>query len=426
MNRTLEKSIFQSISHSDTLLINEAQDQLQATGQNVHKFGFGQSPFSPPKAAVEWLKQYADQHDYLPVAGLASLRDAVANAYQSWRESPISADDVVIAPGSKMIIYAIMACFKEATVLLSEPSWVSYAPQARLCGHHTHWIPSSCEVSWKLTDEALDQACRATNPDKPRVLVLNYPGNPTGMSYSDLELQSLAKVAQKHNIWIISDEIYSRLSHQGDHQSIARYYPDKTIITTGLSKWCGAGGWRLGLGIFPRQLDAEFKLAYQGIASETYSTTAAPIQLTARNIYQDMSAWEGYIQEQRTLLSTLAAQVVQILNAADIKVHQPDGGFYVLPDFSYYQDRLKKKGIHTASELCQYLLSDASVAVLPGSAFGCRPSQWVVRLCYVDFDGEAARTYLQQRSELTAADCAQFAPSVIKGAKAISASMRSL
>ena len=120
----LEETNLRPISHSETLLINEAQDNLKKTSdKKIYKFGFGQSPFSPPISAVESLKNYAPQHDYLPVAGLDTCRNAVAKAHENYRPN-ISGDDVVIAPGSKMIIYSVMACYQNATVILPQPSWV--------------------------------------------------------------------------------------------------------------------------------------------------------------------------------------------------------------------------------------------------------------------------------------------------------------
>ena len=150
----LNDTHLREISHSETLLINEAQDKLRETNNKIFKFGFGQSPFAPPKLAIESLKGHAAEHDYLPVAGLKECRDAIASSHVDYRHN-IQSDDVVIAPGSKMIIYAVMACYKDATVLLPQPSWVSYAPQASLLDHTVELIPTNFESEWKINANSL-------------------------------------------------------------------------------------------------------------------------------------------------------------------------------------------------------------------------------------------------------------------------------
>ncbi len=406
------------ISHSETLLINEAQDKLRESNNKIFKFGFGQSPFSPPSLAVESLKSHAKEHDYLPVAGLMECREAVAKAHQSYRAN-IDRSDIVIAPGSKMIIYAVMACYKNATVLLPQPSWVSYAPQASLLNHNVQLIPTNFDAQWKINPVSLAAACELITDNTPKILVLNYPNNPTGMTYTASELEGLAEVARKYNILIISDEIYSWLNHEGSHTSIAEFYPEGTFVTTGLSKWCGAGGWRFGAGIFPLNASNEFKVTYNGIASETYSTTAAPVQFAATDIYNNMDQLSSFISTQRSILKSLSSEIVGKLTATNVRIHQPDGGFYIFPDFSNYSEKLTAKGIHTAEEFCVELLNTKGVAMLPASAFGFDQSQLFTRMCYVDFNGAKAIEAINSGEALSAAFFDEYAPSVIQGIDAL-------
>ena len=414
----LNDTDLREISHSETLLINEAQDKLRESNNRIYKFGFGQSPFSPPELAIRSLKDHASEHDYLPVAGLKECREAVAKAHSGYRDD-ITSDDIVIAPGSKMIIYAVMACYKNATVLLPQPSWVSYAPQASLLNHDVQLIPTSFEAEWKISAEALNEACQNTKSDSPLILVLNYPGNPTGMTYSSEELKSLAEAARKNNVLVISDEIYAWLNHNNEHASIAKFYPEGTFITTGLSKWCGAGGWRFGTGIFPLNASKEFKITYNGIASETYSTTAAPVQFAATDIYNNMDKLVPFIDAQRKILQELSKIIVNDLKQANVRIHQPNGGFYIFPDFSNYKSQLLNKGIDTAEKLCVELLNQKGVAMLPASAFGFDETHFYSRMCYVDFDGSAAIEAFQNGAELNREFFETHTPSVIGGIQAL-------
>ena len=380
-----------SVEKSQTLLLNEQSRTLENTGQEVFKFGFGQSPFPPLGSATEALRQHSGAKDYTPVQGLPELRQNVAAFHRAVDQIDVDADQVLIAPGSKILIYAVMAAFSKADVLMSAPAWVSYAPQARLLGHAPIKVETTFDQRWRVTAEALEQAVRTkADPSVPSVLILNYPGNPDGLSYSDDELRALAACFRKHNILVVSDEIYGLLHHQGEHVSLARHYPEGTIVTGGLSKWCGAGGWRLGVALLPKALEGEFKDTLLGIASETYSCASLPVQRAACQAYQWNDETQGYLAHQRRLLAAIGGWMAQQLTRAGLKVHAPVGGFYLFPDFSNLAANLSSADVHTSSALCERLLADTGVALLPGDAFGMAPEHLCARLAYVEFDGQEA------------------------------------
>jgi aspartate aminotransferase len=236
----------------------------------------------------------------------------------------------------------------------------------------------------------LDEICTRENDKyKPRMLILNYPGNPDGGSYSPDELKELADVARKYNVILLSDEIYGPLHHEGRHFSVAKYYPEGTIISGGLSKWCGAGGWRLGTFIFPRDLHWLLR-TMASVASETFTSVSTPIQYAAVRAYRVDARIERYLCHVRRILSTLGNECWKILSDAGIQLTKPTGAFYLFPDFSPLADTLASRGITTSDALCNKLLDDTGIAILPGSSFG-RPSQELTaRIAYVDFDGARA------------------------------------
>ena len=142
-----------------------------------------------------------------------------------------------------------MASFRKASILIPSPAWVSYEPQAALLGHSVIRILTNTEKRWRVTHEDLDEAASRAPQDAQRILILNTPGNPDGLIYLPNELEELATVMRKWDILVIADEIYALLTHDyssGEFKSLAAFYPEGTCITTGLSKWSGAGGWRLG------------------------------------------------------------------------------------------------------------------------------------------------------------------------------------
>lgn len=166
---------------SATVSINEHSNALIAEGRTVYKLGLGQSPFPVPDAVVEALRAHAAEKDYLPVRGLFALRRAVAHYTERTAGIDRTAEDVLIGPGSKELMFLLQLAF-DGEVVIPTPAWVSYAPQAQIVGRRVRWVPTGAESGWMLTPEALERVC-AEDPERPRLLIiLNYPSNPTGLT----------------------------------------------------------------------------------------------------------------------------------------------------------------------------------------------------------------------------------------------------
>lgn len=372
---------------SSTVSLNERCNRLLSEGRDVIKLGLGQSPFPVPEPVVESLRRHASEKDYLPVKGLPALRDAVA-AYHT-REDGVerSGDDVLIGPGSKELMFLLQLVFY-GDLVIPTPAWVSYAPQARIIGRQVRLLSTRAEDEWRLSPEGLESLCEQ-DPGRPRVVILNYPSNPTGGTYRLDELRALARVAAKHRVLMLSDEIYGELHHKGQHVSIARFYPEGTIISSGLSKWCGAGGWRLGTFLFPPRMRWLLD-AMAAAASETFTSTSAPIQYAAVTAFERGALIEEYLARSRKVLGSLGRWCHKRLVDAGIDCVKPAGAFYLFPDFTPSRDRLAARGIRTNRQLTERLLEETGVAVLPGVDFGRPDEELTARMAYVDFDGAAA------------------------------------
>lgn len=381
---------FRRIGQSGTLSLNEKCALLEQAGRSVCKFGFGESPFLPLGRVRQALQAASCRKDYTAVAGLPELRGKIAAFHCEADGYPIAAEQVLVAPGSKPLIYSLMHAFSQAIVFLPAPGWLSYAPQARLAGHEVALIPSSHQERWRLAPAALDEILsRHSQTDRHKIAVLNYPGNPDGLTYSRAELEALADVFSKHGVWVISDEIYALLHHQGRHISLASIYPQRTLVTTGLSKWCGAGGWRLGALILPSDAPDGLYDALVGLASEIYSCASVPIQAAALSAYELDAELHRYLTGQRQILAAIGQTIHAALVERGLRAHPPQGGFYLLLDFSPFAESLAGRAIVTDRQLCEGLLEDSGVALLPGSAFGLPADALTARLAYVDFDGAA-------------------------------------
>lgn len=378
---------------SATLNINEISNALLAQGKQVYKLGLGQSPFPVPQVVVDELKVNAHQKDYLPVRGLPALQQAVAGYLERTQGLNFDPRHVLVGPGSKELMFILQLAYY-GDLVIPTPSWVSYAPQAHIIGRPVRWVPTRAENKWLLTPDELDKLCRE-DPFKPRIVILNYPNNPTGYSYSDAELQALANLARTYKIILLSDEIYGELQFDGGHRSIARYYPEGTIISSGLSKWCGAGGWRLGTFAVPRELDW-LVAGMATVASETFTATSAPIQYAAVRAFHGGASIERYLWQSRRILKALGEMVHTALTAAGLSLSPFDGGFYAFPDFSPLREQLAARDITTSQQLCTRLLEETGVATLPGDCFGRPVTELTVRLAYVDFDGARALAAAEQ------------------------------
>jgi aspartate aminotransferase len=372
---------------SATLAINERSDQLISEGREVYKLGLGQSPFPVPDAVVEALRAAAPEKDYLPVRGLRLLRDTVAEFLQRRHGIERARRQVLVGPGSKELLFITQLAYA-GELLVPSPSWVSYAPQARIIGRRVTWLQTDLAHDWKLQPETLDEHC-AANPGLPRLLILNHPNNPTGVNCTEKELAALAAVARRHEVLVISDEIYADLDHEGRTSSIAHHYPDGTVVSTGLSKWCGAGGWRLGLFSFPAELEW-LCAAMAAIASETFTSVSTPIQYAAVRAFEGGPEIDNYLGNCRAILRRLGRHCDASLRAAGCELPKLDGAFYLFPDLSRHRERLAAHNIIDSPSLAERLLEDTGVATLPGSAFGRPRNELTLRLSYVNFDGAAA------------------------------------
>ncbi|WP_459212305.1 pyridoxal phosphate-dependent aminotransferase [Aquimarina rhabdastrellae] len=377
--------MYRHIEESQTLLINTQSQVLEAQKKEIIKFGFGQSPFLPPEFVIDSLTKATYHKEYSSVQGDAQLRENISKFHEKHNGLVIKPENILIAPGSKILLFSILMAFEKADVLIPAPAWVSYEPQTKLAGHNSIHLATKYEERWRVTSATIREATKRKE-HKTTIMILNYPGNPDGLTYTEQELIEIAKVAREMDILVISDEIYGLLTYSGDHHSFAKYYPEKTITTTGLSKWCGAGGWRLGVAMLYDTVAPEFKKALIGIASETYSCAPTPVQIAARTAYKDFELIKSYLTYQNEILYKIGIFCTEKLNASNIKVHEPQGGFYIFPDFSTHKEALAKKGILTSIQLCEQLLKDTGVAILPATAFGFEEKYLAARLAFVDFE----------------------------------------
>ena len=397
------KDKIKNLNLSATLKINEISKNLELEGKEVIKFGFGQSPFHVPDAIVNELKKNAYQKSYLPIEGLYELRNAVAKSESKKKNKNFKSEQVIIGPGSKELMFLLHLCF-DGEIILPTPSWVSYKPQSIIAENKYHWIDTSSENNWYPTASSIEKLVTKNNKKK-YLLILNSPNNPSGQVCKNL--REISEIIQKYNIFVLSDEIYSDLTFDNKYESIFNYCPEKVIISNGLSKWCGAGGWRLGYFLIPAELK-NLQNSIKVLASETFSSVSAPIQYAAVKAFTDDHS--DYIKKSTNILKGIGKFVYKNLNSNNIIVNKPLGGFYLMPEF------LNKK-FNSSAEMCSDLLNKKGVAILPGSDFGFAKNRMIARVSYTDFDGENFMSKINVNTDIDENLIMQLAPKVVKGIK---------
>ena len=395
------KDLVKSLKPSSTLAINETSRKLEEQGRKIFKFGFGQSPFKVPVDVVEELKTNAHQNQYLPMQGLSKLRDAVAKYTSSKKNLNYKSENVIIGPGSKELMFLLHIIF-DGEIILPAPSWVSYAPQAILGRNKVKILQTKAENNWFPTAKEIEEFI-IKDKHKNYLLFINSPNNPSGQICENLE--EIAEVTNKYNLIILSDEIYSELSFERNYKSISDYCPNKTIISTGLSKWCGAGGWRLGYFIVPDSLN-KIKDMINVLASETFSAVSAPIQYAAIKAYENDHS--DYINESRKILKAVGNYVYENLKSNKILINKPQGGFYMMPEF------LNKK-FNSSAEMCDDILNKTGVALLPGSDFGFDQNRMLARLSFTDFDGKKFMEEIEDNTKIDDTLIYELAPKIVEG-----------
>ena len=405
MSNLTKKNIL-ALKQSSTLIINEKCKELISKGKKIYQFGFGQSPFPVPEKIVNALKENAHRKEYLPILGLLQLRESISTYLQKKIGIKYPKENIVITPGSKEAMLLLHVAFN-GEIILSAPSWVSYEPQAVIGRNKVHWIQTSRENNWFPTAQQLEKKIKSLKK-KNLIFILNSPNNPSGTVCKNLK--ELAAVAKKYKLIVLSDEIYTDLTFCNKYESISQYYPERTFISGGLSKWCGAGGWRVGFFAVPDKL-SELLENIKTLASESYSTVNSPSQFAAVEAYR--GDFTDYKAKTINILNSVGNYVYNNLKSNKVIINPPQGAFYLMPEFP-------NKKYKTSTELCETILNDTGVAMLPASDFGFSPKKMLTRLCYIDFNGTEFLNAKINGKMIDDKIIEKYAPNVVEGIKRLS------
>lgn len=366
-------ALARSIKPSATLAISARAGELAAAGRKVFNFSAGQPDFAPPAAITRAVTQKLIDAPigYAPVPGIPALRDAVAAELAQFHGIDIGRNQVVVSCGAKHSLANLFLATLDPgdEVVFGAPYWVSYPEMVALAGGTPVVVDCPRSQRYKLTPAQLREA---VGP-KTKYLLLNSPSNPSGVAYTEAELRALAEVLAERapQAWILSDDIYRKLTY-GDLDiapSIVRAcrgvpgIEDQIVLVDGVSKSHAMTGWRIGFLVAPEPV-AKAVTAIQG---QMTSGACTPAQWAALAATVDAEA-NAEVLVMRDKFAERREVMIAGLRAAGVELVEPDGAFYVFPDFSAVCGEGKRFADDLA--LASYLLEDKGLATVPGSAFG--------------------------------------------------------
>ena len=369
------------VSPSLTLEITATAKKMKAEGKPVISFGAGEPDFNTPDYIIEAAKRALDEGftKYTPASGTDALKKAIADKLRRDNGLEYAPQNIVVSNGAKHSLFNVFCALINAgdEVIVPSPYWLTYPELVKLCEGVPVYVDTKPENDFKMTAAELRKAITK----KTKALILNNPCNPTGAVYSESEIKSLAEVLENTDIYVVSDEIYEKLSYDhGQPYSIAAYSPrlkERTIVVNGVSKTYAMTGWRIGY----TASNSEIAKAMSGIQSHTTSNPNSIAQYAAAEAYGS-SKGEEFLSGMRVTFDNRRKLIIdKLASIGGISFIYPQGAFYVMVNISNTFGKTTESGkkIGSAHEFSLALLSEANVAVIPCESFGAKD---YIRLSY--------------------------------------------
>ena len=356
----------QSIPPSMTLDISAKVKQLRSEGKSIIGFTAGEPNFNTPDYIIDSAKEALDKGvtKYTPVAGMPELKQAIVNKLKRDNGLEYEPSQIVVSDGAKSSLFHAIYCLVDEgdEVILPAPFWFTYEEQVKICGGKPVIVQTKAENGYKITPSELENAIT----DKTVAIIINSPSNPTGALYSEEELKGLAKVVEKHNIAVISDEIYEKLVYDGkSHVSIATvspYMKENTIVVNGVSKTYAMTGWRVGYLAAPKCLSDAISRV-QGHTTSNACSFAQYASITALNGGEDI------VESMRRDFDDRRKFMCSLLDDMGISYVKPQGAFYLFIDISKFIGKSFEGRVIDGSMAFASILTENGVALIPGLPF---------------------------------------------------------
>ncbi len=366
---------------SETLAMTQTARELKEAGKDVISLSIGEPDFNTPEEVKEAAKQAIDENwtHYPPVPGYPELKKAICAKFKRDNNLDYTPDQIIVSTGAKQSIYQVVMALinPDDEVIIPAPFWVSYKAIVQLAEGKSVYIQTKIENDFKVTPEQL----RAAITPKTKMMIFSSPSNPTGMLYSHDELKALAEVLRDYpNIFVVADEIYEHINFEGKHESMAQFdwMKERTITVNGVAKGFAMTGWRIGFIGAPVAIAKACNKLQGQVTSATCSIAQ---RATIKAMEMDPKTSKDII-EMRNIFMKRRDMVFELLQQVPgFKVRLPKGAFYFFPEVSSlygknvpadsaFAQKFGKTKIENSTDFCMYILYDANVALVMGSAFG--------------------------------------------------------
>lgn len=364
----------QTLTPSSTLAITAMANSLKAEGYDVIGLGAGEPDFNTPNHILEAAKNaMTEGHTkYTPSGGVPALKEAIVDKFEKEFGLTYDTKQVIVTTGAKHALYSLFQALLNPgdEVIVPAPYWVSYPEQIKLAEGTPVIVKAKEENDFKLTPEQIETSIT----DRTRAIIINSPSNPTGMLYSKEELNAIGEVCLRHNVLVISDEIYEKLIYGDDaHTSMAQISDElknMTVIINGVSKSHAMTGWRIGYAVGNEKLIK----AMTNLASHSTSNPTTVSQYAALAAY---TSSQEEVEKMKEAFSDRLEKLYSWITAIPgIECVKPKGAFYLFPNV---KKAVESNGFSSVDDWVKALLEEEKVALVPGSGFGAEEN---VRLSY--------------------------------------------
>ena len=387
-------------SESATLRSSTILSERKKKGLKIYNAGLGANPIKQHSALINTLIKYSNNKEYISPSGIEELNQKINKKY--------STKYALVGNGLKELIFTLLVGWKYE-VLLVTPCWVSYIEQTKILNRKTYFIETKMQDNFKLNDILLEKTITNINNNKPKLLFLNNPTNPTGAVYSVKELENIAKVCKKHDIIVFSDEIYMDITHNNINTISFNKLYKKTITGSSLSKNFACGGYRVGWLTFTKELKELYDQLHI-IASSTYSCASHCLQNVASEALNYDESMINYLKKQRDIFTNISILVYNKFKYLNIKTSIPMGGWYIFIDLNKFKEKFLKNNINNDIELAERLINDIGLITVSGSNFGYQG--YYLRFSIVDINFKNNDNNIENKSEF---DYNFMAKRIVKG-----------
>ncbi len=377
-----------SISPSLTLEITARAKKMKADGISVVSFAAGEPDFNTPEYIIDAAHKALDMGltKYTPASGTAELKNAICLKFKSDNALDYTPQQIVVSNGGKHALFnAFMAILDPGDeVIIPSPYWLSYPELVKMAGGVPVFVSTKPENNFKITAAELEAAITP----KTKAFILNNPNNPTGAVYTGSDLNALAAVVEKHEIYVVSDEIYEKLTYERHHRSIAAcsdILKDRTLVVNGMSKTYSMTGWRVGYIAANEKIAA----AMSSLQSHSTSNVNAVAQYASYVALSDKFHGDAFLEDMRATFDARRALMMLRLSRIGLPYIEPKGAFYIMVCIKQFEGKsYEGQIIRLAHDLATSLLEHAQVAVIPCESFGAPD---YIRLSYAASEKDIER-----------------------------------